>query len=800
MADTEYPVGSEQTFDIRKVITRVLRNWYWVVISIAVAYSLAIMVNRYSDPAYTVSATLIINDERKSTAEMVINALDRFNARKNIENEIAILKSYKMAYRAVSELDFDISYYKKGNIRQSLLYKSAPFKVELDSSANTSIGFPVNITLLSNQYYEVFIEGNLNIRKKLRYGEYFRHASFNFTIDLNNPDYFVPSTEDNYFFIVNDKNSLANGYASKLTIAANERKGTILTLRIVGAVAQMEADYLNKIMEVYIRTGLEEKNQTAINTMNFIDQQLAIVVDSLKIAEDKLQSFKSLTRTLGISEEGQLLFSRITDLQKEKVSFEVELKYYQYLKDYLASKSDFSNVIAPAFIGISQATLSSSLNELIDFYKERKTLLYSATKNNPAIAVIDQKIRSALDALEEGISEAYKNTSRNMKEIDYQLQVIEAEMVQLPSNERKFLNIQRNYKLNDEIYNFLLQKRADAAIAKASNVADNKILDIARPENGYQISPKSSQNKTTGLLLGTLIPIGILILLEFFNTKITEPDDIKRITQIPIIGTIGHNDRDSEIPVSANPQSAIAESFRALRTNLQYFLRDNNKKVICITSTISGEGKTFTAINLAAILAQSNKKTLLLSLDLRKPKIHKVFNMENQVGLSNYLIEKATYEEIIVPTNINNLFISMAGPVPPNPAELIETPRMEEFIHKAMADFDIVILDTPPLAIVTDAMLLSRFASVMIFVVRLNYSTKDVLRLVEELHAKKEVANLGIVINDIKFGNGLYGRKYGYRYGYSYGYGYGKGQGYYNDENEKVTEVFWKRIKRRFFS
>ncbi len=793
MTEPVYTESSEQTFDFRKLLSRILKNWYWILASVIAGLAITTWINRYTAPMYSASATLIINDERKSTAELLINALDRYNARRNIENEIAILRSYRMAYKTISELDFDIFYYKKGNIRQSLIYKNHPFRVILDTSGVNNIGVPVNITLKSKDSYEVYINGGAGVRKTLKYGEYFRNKSHNFTIQLVNPQFFVTTNEDNYAFVINDINRLASAYAGKLSVAAIDKRGTVLALRTTGAVAQMEADYINKLMEVYIRTGLEEKNQTAINTINFIDEQLAVVVDSLNQAESKMQTFKTRSKMMEVSEEGQFLFAKVTDLEKNRAGMEVELRYYEYLQNYLDSKSDFSTVIAPSFIGISEGPLALSLSELIELYKERKTLMLTATTNNPAITVIDEKIQSSIDALRENLSEAVKITNDNLKELAYRMQAIEADMVQLPSTERKLLNIQRNYKLNDQIYNFLLQKRADAAIARASAVADNKILDIARYENSPMISPKTSRNRMIGLMLGLLVPIGIMFIIEFFNPIITDPNDIKKQTQTPLVGTIGHNTRDSEIPVAANPQSAIAESFRGLRTNLQYFLREKDHKVISITSTISGEGKTFTSINLAAIIAQAGRKTLLVSLDLRKPKIHKVFNMENRVGLSNYLIEKAEYKDIITATNIKNLFVTLAGPIPPNPAELIETPKMEEFIRQASHDFDIIILDTPPLAIVTDAMLLSRYAHANLFVVRANYSSTDVLKLVQELNEKAEINHLGIVLNDIKFHAFLAGKNYTYKYGYSYGYGYRKGQGYYEEDGEEKRK-WWKRI------
>jgi tyrosine-protein kinase Etk/Wzc len=306
-------------------------------------------------------------------------------------------------------------------------------------------------------------------------------------------------------------------------------------------------------------------------------------------------------------------------------------------------------------------------------------------------------------------------------------------------------------------------------------------LDEAKPQDAIQISPKPSRNKMTAIIIALMIPLSIIVLTEFLNDKIVEPKDVEKSTRVPIYGSIGHNDEVSDIPVAENPKSAIAESFRALRTNLQYVLRSGQEKIICISSTISGEGKTFSAVNLASIIAQSNKKTLLLSLDLRKPKIHKIFNMENDKGLSTYLIGRTSFEDSIHPTNINNLFVATAGPVPPNPAELLETPLMDTFIANARRDFDVIIMDTPPLAVVTDAYILTRFSNVFLFVVRQNYSSKSVLQLVDELHHKRGIQNVGIIINDVKVSN-YYGRKYGYS---SYGYNYSYGDGYYGDTEKK---------------
>ncbi len=778
----------EESIDIRKFVFKILKKWYWFAISLTIAYVIAYLINYYADPVFSVSATLLINDEKKSAAEVLISSIDRLSARKNIDNEIAILKSYKMAFKTLNELkkDFEISYYSVGTIRKPMQYKTAPFYVQQDTGSYNSKGYPVEITILSKEDYKLVIDGKHKISKILKFGERYNDGNFNFTLFLKDP-----SNLNKYFFIINDYGSLANTYRSKLNIATNDRRGSVLTLSTTGLVPQMEADYINKLMEVYIRLGLEEKNQTAINTINFIDNQLSTVVDSLKRAEDKLQNFRLNNKVIDLTTEGSAIKSKLEKVQSDRATAEIQLRYYKYVQDYLKKRKDFKDVIAPAIMGIDDPLLNSLIEELSKLYAERSLLVMNAQKDNPSLTLLDAKIQIAMNSLQENIKEIINAANITLGEIANQESNIEEELQQLPINERRFLHIDRDFKLNDQIYNFLLQKRAEAAISKASNVADNKVLDEASTYSTVQIAPETSKNKMVAIVLGLLLPLSVIFLMEFFNNRISDVKVIEKITKVPIFGSVGHNDKDSDIPVADNSKSTIAESFRALRTNLQYVLREKDKKVICISSTLSGEGKTFCVINLAAILAQAQKKTLLLSLDLRKPKIHRIFNIDNTKGMSTYLIGKSSYEDIIVPTNIDHLFIATSGPVPPNPSELLDTPLMEAFIARAKDEFDYILMDTPPIAIVTDAILLSRFSDANIFVIRHNYSPRDVLYLVDELSFKRHVPNIGILINDVKV-TSYYA--YGKKYSYSYGYG-----DVYNDYYSDHKKPNWRqRMVKRF--
>jgi capsular exopolysaccharide synthesis family protein len=790
MSDTEKQIPREDNIDIRRFLIKIVVNWPLFVVSLCVAYAIAFLINRYTEPMYGVSATLLINEERKSTTELLISALDRYGSRKNVENEIAVLRSYSLTRRTLKELDFSISYFVVGHVRESRIYNPRVFNVDLDSLKKTRNNYPIYVTIIDEERYLLQIDNQYKIKKILRFGEQFSHPDFNFKINLDKR-YFSPSNNsinNKYYFIVSDINSLTNQYRGRLYVSTNEKKSSVINLYISGPVPEQEADYLNKLCEVYIKNGLEEKNRAAINTIKFIDFQLTSVTDSLRKAELRLQNFRLNKKIMDIGAEGASIFAKLERLQTEKATLQIHINYYYYLKKYINDKNEFTDIIAPSVMGVSEPTLNSLVGALADLYRQRAVLSYSSQIDNPALSIIDLKMQKTAEALKENMNEIINASKLNLKNLDEMIANEEIEMQKLPITERELINIKRDYDLNNNIFTFLLQKRAEAGIAKASNTADNKMLDAAMPENAGLIGPMRTKNYLISMFIGGLIPIIILFLTELFNTRLVDLKELDYLKKCNVIGTIGHNEKTSDLPVFENPKSALAESFRSLRTNLQYLLREKGEKTILVTSTISGEGKTFCAMNLATILAMSNKKTLLVSLDLRRPKIHKLFNLSNETGLSSYLINRNTKEEIIFSSNVKNLYILTSGPVPPNPAELLETDRMEELMAELKNEYDYIILDTPPVAIVTDALLLSKFSNVTIFVVRQNFSSKEVLSLADELAEKGKMKHINILVNDLSV-RGYYGNsyKYGYRYSYGYRYGYNYGSDYYGEHDKPLT-------------
>jgi capsular exopolysaccharide synthesis family protein len=383
------------------------------------------------------------------------------------------------------------------------------------------------------------------------------------------------------------------------------------------------------------------------------------------------------------------------------------------------------------------------------------------------------------NAIMENIRDGMYNLNLLMADSDRRMLAIEEEMNTLPALERKFIKIQRKVDLNNTIYNYLLEKNSESGIAKASNIPDNRIIDTASPFSSYQIKPTAKKNLTIAIVLGFLFPVGLIVLIDLMNDKIIDKKDVERKTKIPVLGYIGHKEGTGDIPVIEKPGSALAESFRSIRTSLKYYVKENETAVVSITSTVSSEGKTFISVNLASIIAMLGKKVLVIGLDLRKPRLNKVFKIDYVTGMSNYLSGNCTYEEVIKETSVKNLYFAPSGPRPPNPSELIDTELMKEFITRAKGEFNYIIIDTPPVGLVTDALLLTRYVDVNLFIVRQRMTSRSSIEMMEQLRQQGDLRNMAIIINDISI-KGYYG--YGMRYGYAHGYGYYYGHSYYGSK------------------
>ncbi len=779
-----YPQPEDESIDIKRYISLFISNWYWFAIALFISISIAYGINRWSEEVYTVSSTMLIKDDQLGggTAELsnIFPGSKAFRSEQNLKNEIGILRSFSLNYRVMQELpDFHVVYVGVGKrgIAESRIYNNAPFRVLYDSLQNQRIGLPVNIKILSANNYQLDINGDLKFSKTLAFGERFNEMGFDFSIVPASESFtYNPDASNRYYFYFASPEGLANQYRGKLSVSPIEDEATLVTLSVSGFVPGQEADYLNKLMEVYILQGLEVKNQTAEKTIEFIDAQIGTISDSLKIVENSLENFRLSNKLVDLSREGNHIQNRLESYENESSSLLLQKKYYEYLKEYVDSRNETGDIVSPGAMGVSNAPLERMVTELAAMQQQKNKLKLNISEDLPAVTSFDNSIMNVKALIAENISSSMINLDNAIKEADHRISLVEAELNRLPGTERRLINIQRKFDLNNTVYNYLLEKKAEAGIARASTVSDNRIIDYAQTFNSSRISPKPRQNYSMALILGLLIPAILILVIDYLNNKIIDKKDIEKGTKAPVLGYISHNSLQTEIPVVEKPGSTLAESFRSVRTNLKYFIKDTKNPVISVSSTISSEGKTFISINLAAIIALNNNKVLLVGLDLRKPRIHKIFGIDNDNGISNYLIGQEKFENIIFETGIENLWYTPSGPVPPNPAELIDSPAMKDFINQAKKQFDYIIIDTPPVAIVTDALLVSPLTDFYLFIVRQRYTTKNTLGLIEELYRNENIKSLGIVINDINI-SGYYG--YGLRYGYSGGYGYSYGYNYY---------------------
>jgi tyrosine-protein kinase Etk/Wzc len=772
----------DDNLDIKRYISLFLSNWYWFTISLFIALSIAYSINRYSQRIYSASSTLLIKDDQisgvKSNVESVIPGGDIFKSQQNLKNEMGILRSFSLNYSVMKDLkDFQVVYVGVGKrgIVERRLYRSCPFKVIYDSLGLESTG-TVGIEILQDNEYHIKLNDGLNFDTTMNFGKRFNGHGFSFTLVPRDSDrnVFSKNSSNRYYFYFTNPESLADEYRGKLSVAPIEKESSIVILSVTGLVPEQEVDYLNSLMKVYINYGLENKNRTADSTINFINKQINIISDSLMNAEGNMEDFRKTNSFFDVSREGTLIQNKLEKLENEKTTFELQLQYYNYLSEYLNSKNASGTLISPSVLGLTDPALLRLVNELSVIKNEREKLNFNLEVNQPALELMDRQAEEVKKALMENVKNGIAGLRLSIEESGRKMAVVDTMINKLPTTEKKFINIQRKFDLNNTVFTYLLEKRAESGIAKASNLPDNRIIDYASSTG--PIIPKTRTNIMIAFILGLILPMVGIALIDYFNDRVIDKRDVERKTKVPIIGYISHSESKNEIPVFEKPGSSLAESFRSVRTAMKYFVKENEVTVIAISSTISSEGKTFISINLAAITAMLGKKVLLLGLDLRKPRINKVFEFENSPGMSTYLSGNCDYEEIIKNTQIKNLFYAPSGPIPPNPAELIETEQMKKFMEKAKGEFDYIILDTPPVAIVTDALLLAHYADVNMFIVRQRYTSRNTLDMIEQLNNQGELKNMVIVINDISL-SGYYG--YGMRYGYTQGYGYTYGYNYY---------------------
>jgi capsular exopolysaccharide synthesis family protein len=806
--------NEEKALEITYVIAKYIRYWPWYILFISLFMIATFLFHRYTVDEYEVSGSMMIKTNTSPEAR-ILDRSNIFSTGLNLENDILRLKSKGLAREALQKLHFDVEYYAKTNIKAIELYDRSPIRIEVDWSHLQMEDIPIELEILSESTFKLskeessFMDFNSAMAagdesiydKTYTFGEEIVTAKSKFIVHLVNPG----RTNEVILFRLRNPSTLEDTYARSVQVGLQNEYSSVLRLSTTTKVVEKGRDYINALMESYIGFDLSEKNKIQENTLAFIEEQLGLLEDSLQQKERELQNFKVENKLLDVSAEFSNILGKMNSLDESNAEIDYQLEYFEQIRSYMVQKSkDFSDVIAPSVIGVPDPLLNGLIQNLVTLSQDRRKLLATVNENHPEVLKIDVQMEKVQDALFENVINLIENTKQKKSSIQRDIRLYDAEFATLPESESEYSGIFREFKLRESLYTYLLEKRAEAGIAMASNVSDNAILDLAR--KGTLIFPKKQQNYGLAIVLGFLLPFGFVVVRDMFDNTIKDQRDLKKHFMIPQLGIVGYSLKDTNKVVLDFPKSAVAESFRSLRSAITYLAAGKNTKMILVTSSVSGEGKTFTSLNLASAMALSSKKTVVVGGDLRRPKLASYFGESDRVGLSTYLIGKVEAEAIVMQSSHENLWFVPSGVIPPNPAELLQTPRLTEFLDYLQTRFDVVVFDTPPMGLVSETIDLMRLFDINLYVVRQNYTVKDHLVMINDLFNNKQVKNVYGVFNGI-VNSGYHYEGYNYGYGNTYLYSQNNKYmyNYYGDDLEskkkkikKSQKDIWARLKKAF--
>jgi tyrosine-protein kinase Etk/Wzc len=776
----EINIPDEPRINIRQfIISKILRHWYLYLISLAVFIPIAYYYNWYVTPVYNATATLLISDNKRNLSQQDLLAqVSTLDNTGGVDNEIELIRARSMVAKTLRKLDFEVSYFLQGNIKRSELYRQSPIKFEFDSLSFRVYELPINIRILDSTRFEFDYPGDERsspIREEYRFNEQVVNDIGKFTIEqtskFRSTDYMDPEFEKRNFIVyVHRFDHLIDKYTRNLQIEFLSKKSTIVELSLKDPVPQKAGDFLNMLMEVYLQSGVEHKNEIAANTLKFIDEQLKLISEDLRASEEDLEVFKTTKGITDLGTEAQSFLGSAKVYDEKISSIDIQKSFLNYLEKYIMEDKELEK-ISPASIGINDPLLTKLITQLADLQNQRKMQLNSTKPDNPIIVSLDIQIQNTTEDLLENVRSIRDGLEASRQEAEAQLNRIQGKIRTVPGTERALAGIIRQANIKEGLYNYLLQKRAETAIVMASTISDNRVVNSARA-SFKPVKPVPAQTYTFALLFGLIFPLGMLYLRDMLNDKISDVSEINHLTEIPVIGMVGFSKEASNHSVTDKPESMLAESFRLIRTNISFYSAPGKTVRVLITSSISSEGKSFCASNLAAIYALSGKKVALVQGDLRKPKKNTEFDLPHESGISNFLIGSHSLDEIIQPSiRTPGLDIILSGPKPPNPSELIMGERMNELFRLLDERYDVIIIDSPPIGVVTDAMLLSKYVDITIYVIRQQVTRRQSIDFLNKLHHDRKIPHLNIILNAVKNGGGA-------QYGYGYGYGYG----YYEEE------------------
>lgn len=763
--ETLRSAGGPEVNSLKRILILIFRRWYLYLGALILFSGGAYLYLEYRLPTYQSQALVLIEEENNSPTEDILEGFSMRPGVQNLDNQILILNSYSVIQKAIEDLPFEIDVYRKGLFSQASYYPMRPLRVEPGSH-----GIPYNVEFAFQYVGDENFRLSTSSRSGFKIDTVGTFGNEMFIADRSFTIYPVLEMEDVYktgdkiFFQFYEQERLVQDYAKRILVENATRDGSIVrishenTNRIKGQI------FLEKLTEVFIDGNLEKKNVEAERIIEFIEGQLTDVRDSLDLTETELQEFRSQNRIMDVSAQTQQIINQAVALENEQARLNLERSYYRYLEEYLADDNIKNNPIAPASMGITDPNLANLIQEFSGLQAEYFSS--GVGERNPMQGQIEMRIRNVKRSIRETLAGIMQANQFAIDENNRQIARLNQEASRLPVKEQQLLGFERRFNLNNVMYTFLLERRAEAQIQKASNTADHEIVDPSRSVG--IVAPVPLTVMAFSLSFAIVIPTIILLLINgLFNTRISSEEDIQFISNMPILSQFPHSRLSYYNVIFTDPSSSIAEAFRSLRTRMEFFTKDIKCPIIVVSSSVPGEGKTYVAINLASAYSLLGMKTLLVGYDLRRPRISQGFELPNEFGSVDYLIGRKTLEEVVFTSNHENLDILQSGSIPPNPSELTHSVKSKELFGLLREKYDCIIVDSAPVGVVSDIYPVASMADVMLIVVRHGFTQKNALRAtLSDLHSH-QIDNIGLLINDVALSNNSY--RYNYKYKYEYG-------------------------------
>lgn len=796
--------ADDKEIDIQELLFKYLIHWPWFLGAVIVCLISAYIYLYVATPVYNISATVLIKDDKKGGSSNNVAGLDELGlsglitSSQSIDNEIEVLRSKTLVKEVVNYLNLYVTYQDDDQIPSKELYKTSPVQVNMTPQEAEKLKTKVVIEMVLHP------QGSLDVNVQMEDKEIQKHfeklpailptnqgtLSFFQTTDSvsskKNEEVGSPVQDVRHITAtISQPMNVARGYCGNLTIEPTSKTTSVVTVSLKNSSLQRGQDFINQLLEMYNRNTNNDKNEIAQKTAEFIDERIGIISKELGSTEADLETFKRDAGITDLSSDAQIALTGNAEYEKKQVENRTQISLVEDLKKYLGHNE---YEILPSNVGLKDITLAAQIDRYNEMLIERKRLLRTSTENNPAIINLDTSIRATKANVQATLEGTLQGLFITKADLDREAKRYMRRISDAPGQERQYVSIARQQEIKAGLYLMLLQKREENAIMLAATANNAKIIDDAIADV-IPVSPKRSVIYLAALCLGIAIPVVVIYMIDLTKFKIEGRADVEKLTSVPIAGDIPltdeKNTKEGSIAVFENQNNLMSETFRNIRTNIQFMLQ-NNKKVILVTSTVSGEGKSFTSANLAISLSLLGKKVVIVGLDIRKPGLNKVFNLSSkEKGITQYLANpEMDLMSLVQLSDVNrNLYILPGGTVPPNPTELLARDGLDKAIEILKKNFDYVILDTAPIGMVTDTLLIGRVADLSAYVCRADYTHKAEYTLINELFHEQKLPNLCTIINgvDLKkrkygyyYGYGKYGKHYGYGKRYGYGYGYGQ--------------------------